>query len=273
MADGALAVRQDQMSWSPEQMAALRQLGVEKATAGDLSLFLSYSQRTGLDPFSRQIYMIGRWDGRNKTTKFTIQASIDGLRIVAQRSGEYEGQTEPQWFDGQQWHEVWMGPGNPVAAKVGVWRKGFREPLYAVALWAEYAQEQSPMWHKMPALMLAKCAEALALRKAFPNDLSGIYTAEEMAQADSHPAPSPEPFLTSEEVVLSVKAAETEDELRECWRQARRAGHLGVEVPDPWTGEVVTIGALIPAARERLLDEQPVEGEVVGEAEDASDSE
>ena len=270
MSDGALAVRQDQSNWTPDQLAALRQLGVEKATSGDLSLFLSYAQRTGLDPFSRQIYMIGRWDNRNKATKWTIQASIDGLRIVAQRSGEYEGQTEAQWYDGERWHEVWTAPGAPIAAKVGVYRKGFREPLYATALWTEYASDTSPMWKKMPALMLAKCAEALALRRAFPNDLSGLYTAEEMAQADKQQPVQHEPFLTAEEVLLSVQVAETEDELRDCSRQANRGGHLGVEVQNPWADEMTTLGALIPLARERLLHPLvEVEGEIV-EGEGAS---
>lgn len=195
----ALAVSAGQTSWTDEQMAALRQLGVEQASNGDLAVFLNYAQRTGLDPFARQIYMIGRRakQGDNWVTKWTIQASIDGLRIVAERSGDYAGQTEPE-FCGEDgvWRNVWTSAQPPVAARIGVLRHGFQQPCYGVAYYDEYVQlgkdgKPTAMWLK-PRIMLAKCAEAVALRKAFPNDLSGIYTADEMAQATSHPAPQPE---------------------------------------------------------------------------------
>lgn len=245
---GALAVSKDQSSWSPQQMAALHQLGIEQAPAGDLALFLSYAQRTGLDPFSRQVYMIGRQDRRGGGKRWTIQASIDGLRIVAERSGEYAGQVGPEWCgpDGT-WTDVWLGAGHPAAARVGVLRSGFTAPLYATALWSEYSA-QGPMWTKMPALMLAKCAEALALRKAFPNDLSGLYTAEEMAQADQGRAVQPEP-MTAADIAASVIMAATEDELRQCWTEAKRANVL----QDKVGSDAVTIADLIDEARRDLL--------------------
>ena len=179
----ALAVNPDQQMWDTKQLAALKQLGLTNASNGDLAVFLHYAQRTGLDPFARQLYMIERGG------KYTIQSSIDGLRIVAQRSGEYAGQVGPYWCgeDGA-WTDIWLEKTPPLAAKVGVLRKGFVEPLWAVAKFDGY-NANSPIWKKMPDLMIAKCAEALALRKAFPNDLSGIYTAEEMEQAGSPIAP------------------------------------------------------------------------------------
>lgn len=182
----SLAITNDQNFWSDQQISALKQLGLANASKGDLQVFFHQAQKTGLDPFARQIYMIER-GGR-----FGIQTSIDGLRIVAQRSGEYAGQVGPLWCgeDGE-WSDVWLEKTPPVAAKVGVYRAGFAEPLWAVAKWDSYAQS-SPIWKKMPDLMLAKCAEALALRKAFPNDLSGIYTDDEMSQADVEPKAIPQ---------------------------------------------------------------------------------
>ena len=179
----ALAVNSDQNFWDEQQLAALKQIGLANAPKPELAVFLHYCQRTGLDPFARQIYMIER-GGR-----FTIQASIDGLRIVAQRSNEYAGQSGPFWCgaDGV-WTDVWLQSTPPTAAKVGVMRKGFTEVLWAVAKFESY-NANSPIWKKMPDLMIAKCAEALALRKAFPNDLSGIDTAEEMEQATPVSAP------------------------------------------------------------------------------------
>lgn len=179
-----LVVRSDQSMWNEKQVAALRSIGLEGASNAEMAVFLNYCQRTGLDPFARQIYMI------NRGGRWTIQASIDGLRIVAQRSGEYAGQTTPMWCgpDGE-WTDVWLDAAPPVAARVGVYRQGFVEPLVAVARFDSYCPMKNgqPMglWKQMPDVMLSKVAEALALRKAFPNDLSGIYTSDEMDQSDA----------------------------------------------------------------------------------------
>lgn len=193
---GALALRSDQHQWTEEQHAALAQIGLAEAPTGDLAVFMHVAQRTGLDPFSKQIYLIGRAerqrDGSYKT-KYTIQTGIDGLRIIADRRPEYGGQTEPEWCgtDGL-WRDFWTGGTPPVAARVRVIRRDWDQPATGIAMFSEYAQTKSGgglthMWADKGAHMLAKCAEALALRKAFPHDLAGLMTPEEMGRAD-HPA-------------------------------------------------------------------------------------
>lgn len=190
---GALALHSDQHQFNEEQSAALAQLGLAGAPAGDLAVFLHVAQRTGLDPFSRQIYMIGRPDKQRDgsyKTKYTIQTGIDGFRIIADRHADYAGQTAPQWCgDDGQWRDFWPGTEAPVAARVGVHRRGWDEPVWGVAMYAEYAQRKSngdltAMWTTKGALMVAKCAEALALRKAFPHDLAGLMTTEEVERTE-----------------------------------------------------------------------------------------
>lgn len=156
-----------------------------KLNPNDMEFFALQCKRTGLDPITRQIYAIPQGG------KLTIMASIDGLRLIAERSGAYEGQTSPQWCgtDGK-WLDVWLDKAPPAAARVGVYKKNFREATYGVAIFNEYCGRDRNggltfMWNKMPALMISKVAESLALRKAFPNEMSGIYSSEEMEQASN----------------------------------------------------------------------------------------
>lgn len=196
----SLAIRDEQTEFDERQRSALTALGVENATPSELALFFHQAQRTGLDPFSKQIYMIARRTYKNGEweTKQTIQVGIDGLRLVARRAANRMGQAlsigSAVWMcENGQWYEAWPRKlGVPVAAKI---RVTVGQGVFdAVANTAEYMptrldkssgkMKPTGQWGKMPALMIAKCAEALALRKAFPMDLSGLYTFEEMDQAD-----------------------------------------------------------------------------------------
>lgn len=190
-----LTVRPDQDVWDERQLAALQSLGMHGSPA-ELAILLHHCQRTGLDPWARQIHLITR-GGRA-----TVQVSIDGMRLVADRvdrqTGGHHGYEETLWCspDGE-WRDVWLADEAPAAAKVTIVRDGHRIPV--VAHMREYmprARDGKPigLWRTMPALMLAKCAEALALRRAYPQDLSGLYTSDEMAQ--SAPNGQPEPPAT-----------------------------------------------------------------------------
>lgn len=185
-----------EISFTDEQIQLIKSQIAPKATNDELKLFLNQCKRTGLDPFARQIYAIHRKS--NNEEKMSIQTSIDGFRVIAERSGDYAGQDEPVF------NEV---DGKIISCKVTVYRfksaQKYAIPTrYAAAVgvvyWDEYVQlvdeyvngkktgvkKPSSMWAKMPHTMLSKVAEAQALRKAYPQDLSGLYTGEEMTQAD-----------------------------------------------------------------------------------------
>jgi phage recombination protein Bet len=166
--------------YSQDQIQLIKDNYCKGGTDNELALFLSVCQKTGLDPFMRQIYAIKRGG------KMVHQVGIDGFRATAVKTGEYEGQTPPMWCgkDGK-WVDVWVEKENPVAARIGIYRKNFREPLYAVARFDAYFQQSNPLWKTMGYHMLSKCCEALALRKAFPTQLSGLYTNDEMGQAEN----------------------------------------------------------------------------------------
>lgn len=180
-----------------EQVELIKRTLCKDATTDELQLFINQCTRTGLDPFSRQIYFT-----KDRQGKITIGTTIDGFRVVANRHPQYAGQLGPFWCgENGVWTDVWLAKDPPRASKVGVLRHDFKEPLWAIALWHDYAPYYNGklgyMWEKMGAHMLAKCAETLALRKACPQELSGLYTADEMKQEVEVVDNSPKELINS----------------------------------------------------------------------------
>jgi phage recombination protein Bet len=225
------AQRSIEVGFTDDQIGLLKRTICKGATDDEFDLFIGQCKRTKLDPFAKQIHAVKRWDSKAQKEIMSIQTGIDGYRLIAERTGHYQGQTPVQWCgeDGI-WTDVWLKDKPPAAARVGVHKEGFREPVYCVALWSEYAQtyrdkqgktQLSPMWAKMGALMLAKCAEALALRKAFPQELSGIYTNEEMSQADAAPAPTATEQAEYVQAIADSLTGEAKSMEEKDWRKLR----------------------------------------------------
>lgn len=188
MADKKLAkvksgLTTDKITFTEEQVKLIKDTICKGATDDEFKLFMYQCQRTGLDPFAKQIYAVKRWNSTLKREEMTVQISIDGSRLTAERTGQHAG-TEDAVFDTES-------EDHPTKATVKVHRlvSGHICSFTATARWAEYVQKTrdgkpNSFWARMPFSQLAKCAESLALRKAFPMELSGLYTTEEMQQAD-----------------------------------------------------------------------------------------
>lgn len=167
-------------TWTPEQVELVKRTVCKGASDDELKLFMHVAQRTGLDPFARQIYAVKRQDRRTGKDNMVIQTSIDGFRLIASRTEVYAGRDEAVFEYG--------GAGNPTKCKLTIYKlvQGTRCAFTATAKWDEYYPGDALgfMWKKLPETMLEKCCEAKALRMAFPAELSSVYAKEEMDQAD-----------------------------------------------------------------------------------------
>lgn len=203
--------------WTPEQARVVRQSVCVDADDAEFAYFASVCQRTGLDPFTKQIYFVKRYNKDLNRKVGTIQIGIDGFRVLAQRTGLYKGRTGPYWcgVDGQ-WVDVWLKPYDPTACRVIIHRKGWEHPVIHTVRFSGYVQttqegKATKFWAGMGVEMLAKCAEAGGLRAAFPNDLSGLYLHEEMLQADEPTQEAPR-ATPAEIVTTALGIATTEDD-------------------------------------------------------------
>lgn len=181
---------------TPDKYDLIRKTVAAGTSENEFRLFIEVCKLTGLNPFTRQIYAIMRRqnEGGQWANKMTIQTGIDGYRLLAARTGQLAGIDDPIYDTETGEHP------NRATITVYRWSHGQRVPFSATARWREYVainKDGNPvaMWAKMPWLMLGKVAEALALRRAFPAEISGVYTAEEMDQADVSADGSPYPYV------------------------------------------------------------------------------
>lgn len=254
--------------WTDDQRALMEAAGAYTRQEGQLVLapkshimaFLHQAERSGLDPIARQIYLICRGG------KWGIQGAIDGFRVVASRNPLYDNQETDWCGDDGVWRDVWpdlfADDGKtriqPTAARVKVYKKGSDRPTTGIAKWSEFAVtgRGGENWTKMPSHMLAKVAEALALRKAFPQDFSGIYTAEEMGNDEAIDG-----TFTSREWKADIQASPSVDELVILMQELTASGE--------WTKALDVEGR---TRRAVLIEQGKLHPEIVVAPEDQEDS-
>jgi len=187
----------------PNQIELIRKTVFPDSTNNELALYVHECRRRGLHPMDRQIYP-AKFQGR-----VSFMTSIDYLRAEADRTGAYAPGPEPDI------HYDDKGKIKSATAHVIKIVQNQAFTVSATALWEEYfpGGKKAFLWEKMPTVMLAKCAEALALRKAFPA-LGGLYTSEEMHQADRNGKDAPKVADTNDrgqvKIPLDEKAEKKE---------------------------------------------------------------
>ena len=182
MSDAIVKHEAQGLTFTPEQRRMILDTFLSGASESEAGVLMELARVRRLNPITRQIHFVKRWDGNRQREVWSAQVGIDGFRTLAERTGLYGGQDEPSYEYGKD--------GKLAVCRVAVYRTNWQRPCVGVAHFSEYAQtykdkktgQQSltQMWREKPHIMLAKCAEALALRKAFPDDLSGIYMEEEL---------------------------------------------------------------------------------------------
>jgi phage recombination protein Bet len=196
-------------AFTGRQLELIRNTVAKDCQPDEFNLFIAVAQRAGLDPFRKQISALVFNKNKPDKRRMSIITGIDGLRAIAARSARYRpDENEPEYT----YEPSLKGATNPLGVEKAVVRIYIRDegghewrPVSGVAYWDEFAPiseewgedpqtgrrkptgkqvlDTQGNWGRMPRVMLAKCAEAQALRKAFPEDLSGLYEGAEMDQA------------------------------------------------------------------------------------------
>ena len=228
MAPTSVARVDTSIRFSEEERRVILETCCNGAPQAEARALIAIAEARGMSPILGECYFVKRWDSQKGREVWAVQAAIDSFRIKAEQTGLYAGQDEPEYEYDEK--------GALMLARVRVWRKDWPRPAVGVARWKEYVQTTkggSPtrFWAQMPHNQLAKCAEALALRKAFPAVLSKVYTPEEMAQADNEaPLVLAAPARASQ---LEVAPADPEKERRRADVFARLAERIDMaEAPD-----------------------------------------
>jgi len=171
--------------YSPEDVQLMRDTICKGSSDGDFKIFLMICQRMKLDPFTKQIYAVFRKDRKLNRDVMSVQTSIDGFRLIAERTGRYAPGRKPTFTYDKDGKLLSATAYVKKMTQDGTWHE-----IDSEAFWNEYVQYTSEgkvntFWFSKPHVMLAKCAESVCLRKCFPQELSGVYTDDEMAQASN----------------------------------------------------------------------------------------
>jgi phage recombination protein Bet len=184
----------------------LRRTEFASLTDDEFQFFLAFCEEKGVNPWLRHIKPKPFYNPTHGRNELQMITTIQALRIIALETGKHQGVTGPHWRgkNDEAWVDCWTKTEPPFAAQAGVHRKGFKHPTIGTVLWDSYCQFEetrdgkrvpTEFWLRMGAFMLGKCAEAQALRAAFPERLAGLFMEEELRGSPATPresSPTPE---------------------------------------------------------------------------------
>lgn len=243
-----------------QQITLIRRTIANDCNDAEFDLFMAAARSAGLDPFRKQISPLVFNKNKPDKRRMSIITTIDGLRVIAARSGRYRPDEEEPDFTYDPEEKGETNPLGLVKARVRVFIND--KPVTGVAYWSEFAPiteewgedettgrrrptgkmtlDRGGNWGRMPRVMLAKCAEAQALRKAFPEDTSGLYEAAELDQA------------MAVEVLPSEAVAQNDRDAR----LARIGGANGIlfQVFPNAPLEIIPLGQIFDRIAERVTD-------------------
>ena len=195
------------LEFTADQKKMIRDSLLSGASESEAAMLMELARLRRLNPITRQVHFVKRWDTDKNCYVWAAQVAIDGFRAIAERTGLYAGQDEAEF--------EYEADGKTIKlCRVRVYRSDWDRPAVGVAHFTEYAQykkgnvELTHMWKTKPHVMIAKCAEAQAHRKAFSEDTSGLYTEEELPEEkEINPAPETAPGASKLESVAAKVAA------------------------------------------------------------------
>lgn len=199
------------LEFTAEQRKLIRDSFANGASETEFGVLMEVAKARRLNPLLKQIHFVKRYDSTKACEVWSTQVGIDGFRAIAERTGKYDGQDEPEWVYDQK--------GALKACKVRVFRKDISRAFVGVAFFSEYAQFKRDgtlvaMWLRGPHFMLAKCAEALAHRKAFPEDTAGLYIPEELGDGPEEREINPSPQPSTDKAPAPSRTQETKELVR-----------------------------------------------------------
>ena len=202
------------------QIELIKRTIAKDATDDELRMFLQVCKGAQLNPFLKHVFLVKRWDNREERNIATVQVGIDGFRSIAESSGNYAGNDDPEYSGEKKITVNKRDITVPGKATVSVSKllNGNICKFTASARWEEYypGEKMGFQWHNRPFLMLGKCAEALALRKAFPKLLSGMYEEAELGMSSEKASDAPAINHEPEKILGALENAinsATKDEL------------------------------------------------------------
>lgn len=185
------------LEWTEDQRDIIKRYHMKDATDEEFLANMAVARAKGLDPLKKEIVFRHqreripgmKGDGADCYRMVWIYiVTIDGLRSIAEKTGLYDGQDEPEFVyeEGKACASCGRAAKRFVAARVKIYRKDIARPFVGMVFLEEFSADNH-IWKTMPRHMAAKVAEALAFRRAFPDGCGNLFAPEEFA-VDPPPA-------------------------------------------------------------------------------------